>query len=230
MVDIEALKEEALNDFSTWILQSKIACGELTLEIDSYYLREICLILRDKPKYAFQMLMDVCAVDYLHYGHADWATASTTATGFGRGVERAIESTEKAAQPARFAVVYHLLSLENNHRIRLRAFVGHEQPSIDSVTDIWPAANWYEREAFDLFGIIFKGHPDLRRILTDYGFIGHPFRKDFPLIGNVEARYDAKEKRVIYEPVSIAARILEPKVIRVNDNWRSEQQQAETKS
>jgi NADH-quinone oxidoreductase subunit C len=121
----------------------------------------------------------------------------------------------------RFASVYHLLSLKNNQRIRLRVFIDAENIQVPTVTDIWPAANWFEREAFDLFGIIYVGHPDLRRILTDYGFVGHPFRKDFPLIGNVEARYDATLQRVVYEPVSIQPRILEPKVIRTDNRYES---------
>jgi NADH-quinone oxidoreductase subunit C len=130
---------------------------------------------------------------------------------------------EEPAKPNRFAVVYHLLSLSNNQRIRLRVNIPNEQELIvDSVMDIWPAANWYEREVFDLFGILFRGHPDLRRILTDYGFVGHPFRKDFPLIGKVEARYDATLKCVVYEPVSIVARVLEPKVIRRDHRYASE--------
>src|SRR5262249_19607567 len=127
---------------------------------------------------------------------------------------------EAALQSSRFAVVYHLLSLSKNHRIRLRVFLPNENELIiDSVIKLWPSANWYEREVYDLFGILFRGHPDLRRILTDYGFLGHPFRKDFPLIGKVEARYDATLQRVIYEPVSISARVLEPKVIRTDHRY-----------
>jgi NADH-quinone oxidoreductase subunit C len=222
MTAIHTLQEETLKNFSSWIHQTKLVGDELTLEVDRHYLRDICFMLRDKPKYAFQTLIDVCAVDYLHYGCAEWTTEAATGTGFGRGVT--LQKTQEHLEKGRFAVVYHLLSLENNHRIRLRAFVDDEEPAIDSVTDLWPAANWFEREAFDLFGIIFKGHPDLRRILTDYGFIGHPFRKDFPLSGNIEVRYDAAQKRVVYEPVSIEPRILEPKVIRVNNNWRLDRQ------
>jgi NADH-quinone oxidoreductase subunit C len=218
MLDLQTLKEETLKSFPTWIHEAKLDSQELTLEVDRSHLHELCLVLRDEPRYAFQTLIDLCVVDYLHYGCADWATESTTGSGFGRGVE-AIKITE-SPQKGRFAVVYHLLSLNNNQRIRLRAFLDDEQPVIDSVNELWPAANWYEREAFDLFGVIFKNHPDLRRLLTDYGFIGHPFRKDFPLIGNIEVRYDAAQKKVVYEPVSIEPRILEPKVIRLNDNWR----------
>ena len=160
------------------------------------------------------MLVDVCGVDYLHYGLADWQTESTTFTGFGRGVtEKPLHEAD--ARKNRFAVVYHLLSLSQNHRIRLRVNLHDDaELMLDSVISVWPAANWFEREAFDLFGILFRGHPDLRRLLTDYGFVGHPFRKDFPLIGKVEARYDSTSKRVVYEPVSIEPRVLEPKVIR----------------
>jgi len=224
MAELQYLQEQTFKNFSNWITHSEIANGELTLEVDRHYLRDICFMLRDKPKYAFQILVDVCGIDYLQYGRAEWQTESTTGTGFGRGVKADFSEVEVKWAKPRFAVVYHLLSLENNHRLRLRAFVDEEQPSIDSVVDIWPAANWFEREAFDLFGIIFKGHPDLRRLLTDYGFIGHPFRKDFPLIGNIEVRYDAKLKRVVYEPVnSIVPRILEPKVIRHDHRYEGEQ-------
>lgn len=222
MAELQYLQEEAHKNFATWIQSSEIANGELTLEVDRNYLRDICYMLRDKPKYAFHCLMDVCGVDYLQYGRSEWQTESTTLTGFARGVEADFSEVETAWTKPRFAVVYHLLSLENNHRLRLRAFVDEEQPAIDSLVEIWPSANWFEREAFDLYGIIFKGHPDLRRILTDYGFIGHPFRKDFPLIGNIEVRYDAQLKRVVYEPVSIEPRILEPKVIRHDNRYRGE--------
>lgn len=227
MTDLNTLKEQTLKSFSSWVYKAEIDHGELTLVVDRCYLRDICFMLRDKPKFAFQTLIDVCGVDYLHYGYAEWQTETTTATGFGRGtidVSKIRFEEKEKMQPSRFAVVYHLLSLENNQRIRLRAFLDHDHPTIDTITDIWPAANWFEREAFDLFGIIFKGHPDLRRILTDYGFNGHPFRKDFPLIGNVEVRYDATQKRVVYEPVSIEMRTLEPKVIRKNNNWSAEPQ------
>lgn len=225
MADLHYLQEQTNKDFSSRIQSSVVANGELTIEVDRLYLHEVCLMLRDKPKYAFQTLIDVCGVDYLQYGRSEWQTTSTTATGFGRGVKTGFNEVEEKWTKPRFAVVYHLLSLENNQRIRLRAFLDDEQPSIDSVVDLWPAANWFEREAFDLFGIIFKGHPDLRRILTDYGFIGHPFRKDFPLIGNIEVRYDAALKRVVYEPVSIEPRILEPKVIRHDNRYTGDKSQ-----
>ncbi len=222
MADLHFLQEETNKNFGDWIQRSEIANDELTLEVDRHFLRNLCFMLRDKPKYAFQTLIDVCGVDYLQYGCSEWQTESTTRTGFGRGMKGDFSEVASQWTKPRFAVVYHLLSLENNHRIRLRAFVDDEQPALDSVVDIWPAANWFEREAFDLFGILFKGHPDLRRILTDYGFIGHPFRKDFPLIGNIEVRYDAKLKRVVYEPVSIEPRILEPKVIRHDNRYTGE--------
>jgi NADH-quinone oxidoreductase subunit C len=167
--------------------------GQLTLDIRRDRIIEICTTLRDEPSFAFEQIMDVCGVDYLDYGR---------------------ESPTGPRKGPRFAAVYHLLSLRHNRRLCLRAYLDDESPMIASVTGIWNSANWYEREAFDLFGIVFEGHPDLRRILTDYGFIGHPFRKDFPLIGHVEMRYDAEKKRVIYEPVSIEPRVLVPRVIR----------------
>ncbi|MCG6873365.1 MAG: NADH-quinone oxidoreductase subunit C [Gammaproteobacteria bacterium] len=168
--------------------------GELTVEVGAADLIAFVLRLRDDPELRFSQLTDLCGVDYLEYG----------AEGEAPVPER----------PARFAVVYHLLSMKHNQRLRLRAYVAGEPPLIATVTDVWPSANWFEREAFDLFGIVFDGHPDLRRLLTDYGFIGHPFRKDFPLIGKVEMRYDPEKKRVVYEPVSIEPRVLVPRVIR----------------
>ncbi|MFU8797860.1 MAG: NADH-quinone oxidoreductase subunit C [Gammaproteobacteria bacterium] len=188
-----------------------IALGELTLEISRESLLVVAKTLRDDPDFCFEQLIDVAGVDYLQYGLAEWQTGTATYTGFERGVE---ERRMLAWDKPRFAVVYHLLSVTHNHRLRLRVFVEGEPPTVDSVTAIWAAANWFEREAFDMYGIFFHGHPDLRRILTDYGFIGHPFRKDFPLSGNLEVRYDAAEKRVLYEPVDIEPRILHPKVIR----------------
>ena len=171
------------------------------------------------------MLMDVCGVDYLQYGDVEWTTSSATETGFSRGVEQTPVILDEADEfdARRFAAVYHLLSLRHNTRLRMRVFTGTGNPPIiRSVVDIWNSANWYEREAFDLYGILFEGHPDLRRILTDYGFIGHPFRKDFPLIGNVEVSYDADKGRVAYQPVSIEPRTLVPRVIR-DDNRYDEQ-------
>ena len=167
--------------------------GELTLEIRREDVARVCRGLRDDPDFTYEQLIDLCGVDYLEYKQ---------------------ESPQGPRRGPRFAAVYHLLSLTHNHRLRLRAFLDDEMPLVASVVDVWNAANWFEREAFDLFGIVFEGHPDLRRILTDYGFIGHPFRKDFPLIGQVEMRYDPEKQRVVYQPVSIDPRVLVPRVIR----------------
>jgi NADH-quinone oxidoreductase subunit C len=196
--------------------------GETTAELSAADLLSVALALRDEPEFRFEQLVDVCGVDYLGYGEDEWATETVTATGFSRGVEGQAmgrfdwaERPRDANMPRRFAVVVHLLSLTHNRRVRLRVFCEDDaMPMVPSLTDIWPVANWFEREAFDLFGILFDGHPDLRRILTDYGFVGHPFRKDFPLIGNVEVRYDAEQQRVIYQPVTIEPRVLVPRVIR----------------
>lgn len=193
--------------------------GELTFEVDRAALHETCRVLRDE--FGFEQCMDVCGVDYLAYGKSEWVTQEATDTGFSRGVTREPwRITEK--MPRRFAVVYHLLSLKYNERLRLRAFCADDQdpPVMPSVTDVWESANWFEREVFDLFGVLFEGHPDLRRILTDYGFVGHPFRKDFPLIGNVEVRYDPERSRVVYQPVSIEPRTLVPKVIRKDHRYK----------
>jgi NADH-quinone oxidoreductase subunit C len=174
------------------------------------------------------MLIDLCGVDYQSYGKDEWQTSSATGTGFSRGTLRGAPAEQDVEQatyvpPARFAVVYHLLSITHNHRLRLKVFCPDDaRPIVDSVYDVWNAADWFEREAFDLFGILFRGHPDLRRLLTDYGFIGHPFRKDFPLIGNVEMRYDPAKGRVVYEPVSIVSRTLVPKVIRDDARYEAD--------
>jgi len=186
-------------------------CRELTYELDKDDLIKVATALRNEADFGFEMLIDVCGVDYLNYGSDEWTTNSASGTGFSRGVEREPVILDEADEfdPRRFAVVYHLLSLQNNVRLRLRIFTGTANPPIvKSVVDIWNSANWFEREAFDLYGIFFEGHPDLRRILTDYGFIGHPFRKDFPVMGNVEVSYDADEGRVVYKPVSIEPRTL----------------------
>jgi NADH-quinone oxidoreductase subunit C len=191
---------------------------ELCYEVQPADLKQVCLALRDSPELKFEILVDLAGVDYLDYGTTEWKTYSATTSGFSRGVNR--NAPRKPHDGARFAVTYNLLSVTHNQRIRIRARCEDlEDPIIDSVVDIWAGANWFEREAFDLFGILFTGHPDLRRILTDYGFIGHPFRKDFPLIGNVEVRYDADKQRVVYEPVSIEPRTLVPKVIRDDNRY-----------
>ena len=204
-------------------------CGELTYELDKDDLIEIATALRNEADFGFEMLVDVCGVDYLNYGGEEWTTDSATGTGFSRGVEREPVILDEADEfdAERFAVVYHLLSIQNNVRLRLRIFTGSGNPPIvNSVVDIWNGANWFEREAFDLYGILFQGHPDLRRILTDYGFIGHPFRKDFPMIGNVEVSYDADEGRVVYKPVSIEPRTLVPRVIRDDNRYSADLKEA----
>lgn len=192
------------------------AYDEVTVECDVSHLKLSLQQLRDKPTFGFDQLIDVCVVDYLRYGQYDWETESATEKGFSRAVE-CQESKAFALQKPRFAVVYHLLSTVHNHRLRVKVFVEETNLVVPSVCDIWKSANWFERESYDLFGVLFDGHPDLRRILTDYGFIGHPFRKDFPVSGYVEMRYDATLQQVIYEPVDIQPRTLVPKVIR-NDN------------
>jgi NADH-quinone oxidoreductase subunit C len=196
--------------------------GELGYRVNADDLLAVCRTLRDEPEIKLEMLIDVCGVDYRAYGKDEWLTNSATGTGFSRGTvpeteaQPADDVTPVSYQPAgRFAVVYHFLSIAHNHRLRLKVFcTDDERPLVDSVYDVWNSADWFEREAFDLYGILFRGHPDLRRLLTDYGFIGHPFRKDFPLVGNVEVRYDVAKGRVVYEPVSIEPRTLVPKVIR----------------
>jgi len=181
----------ALGDCATGVLLER---DEVTVVVPAARYTEAMRILRDAPGCRFEQLVDLCGVDYSDYREGAW-------------------------EGARFAVVSHLLSVSLNQRVRVRTFcVDDDFPVVDSVTAIWPSANWYEREAFDLYGIVFEGHADLRRILTDYGFIGHPFRKDFPLSGHVEMRYDPERRRVIYEPVTIEPREITPRIIR-EDNY-----------
>ena len=166
------------------------ALGEVTVTVKAANVVESMLMLRDDPELRFEQVIDICGMDYKTYGDGCW-------------------------EGPRFAAVYHLLSVTRNNRLRVRVFAtDDDMPLIDSVVDVWSSANWFEREAFDLFGIIFNGHPDLRRILTDYGFIGHPFRKDFPISGNVEMRYDPEQRRVIYQPVTIDPREITPRIVR----------------
>lgn len=197
------------------VVSSNIALDELTIELKPDDAVDAFKMLRDNL--GFEQLIDLCGVDYLDFGQANWETMKAANTGFSRGVfDFAVEEDEEAQnQERRFAVVYHLLSIQNNLRLRVKVFPESTQmPTVDSVIEVWSCANWFEREAFDLFGILFKNHPDLRRILTDYGFVGHPLRKDFPLTGHVEMRYDAEKGRVVYEPVSIENRVNVPRVIR----------------
>ncbi len=192
-------KLQRLND---WLLKESFSpterLGELTLEVKAADFRKSCEKLRDHAELGFEQLIDLCGVDYASYG-------------------------DRPRQGARFAVVVHLLSVQKNWRLRLRTFCPDDEfPVVSSLAEVWPAANWFEREAFDLYGIMFEGHPDLRRILTDYGFVGHPFRKDFPLSGYVEMRYDPEQKRVIYQPVTIDPREVTPRIVREKNYAESE--------
>ena len=222
---LEQLGEAIAARFAEKVSRATSRCGELTFEVNGAALLEVCGALRDEPAFRFEQLIDVAGVDYLTHGEGEWTTESATSSGFSRGRTGAEDAASsagdaQAADPRRFAVVYHLLSVTHNRRVRLRAWCEPgEPPMIDSAVDVWSSANWFEREAFDLYGIIFRGHPDLRRILTDYGFVGHPFRKDFPLSGNVEVRYDPAKGRVIYQPVSIEPRTLVPRVIRDDNRY-----------
>ena len=202
--------------------------AEVTIDVAADAWLATARALRDE--FGFEQLVDVSGVDYLSYGSDEWDT-EVSSEGFSRGVEgkgagRFVWGEQPngagVAPGRRYAAVAHLLSYQHNQRLRLRTFADNDDmPVVASLTGVWPGANWFEREAFDLFGIIFEGHPDLRRILTDYGFVGHPFRKDFPLIGNVEVRYDADKQRVVYEPVSIEPRVLVPRVIRDDARYRT---------
>jgi NADH-quinone oxidoreductase subunit C len=223
---------EALQDrFGDRVSVTATPVGMLTVETTVAAWLEVCRALRDEESFAFDQLTDLCGVDYLGYGQSEWETTDATDTGFGRGVEALgpgrfdwASRPEAADLQQRFGVVVHLLSFRHNQRLRLRCFAPDEgMPIVPSLVEIWGSANWYEREAFDLFGIIFEGHPDLRRILTDYGFTGHPFRKDFPLIGNVAVRYDTEKKRVVYEPVEIEPRVGVPRVIREDSRYRTDE-------
>lgn len=222
-MNIQDLSQALDKTFSAKLQANVVAHGEVTIEVSAADLIAVCETLRDDTSLKFEQLIDVCGVDYSEYGSVEWTTDDSSSTGFSRGVEPAVNARMRFGDEPeyvntdrpRFAAVYHLMSVSNNQRLRVRVYCESEAvPVVPSVIDIWPSANWFEREAFDLYGIIFEGHPDLRRILTDYGFVGHPFRKDFPLIGHVEMKYDEEQKRVIYQPVSIDPRVLVPRVIR----------------
>jgi len=187
---LQRLQDAVRNALGPWVASLDERLGELTLMVRPADYREAARTLRDHPDLRFEELIDLCGVDYSTYGER----------GYGQN---------------RYAAVSHLLSVTHNWRLRLRCFCADDEfPLLASLIDIWPSVNWYEREAFDLFGIVFEGHPDLRRILTDYGFIGHPFRKDFPISGYVEMRYDPEQKRVVYQPVSIEPREVTPRIVR----------------
>ncbi len=193
-VSSEVLKTTVAGLLGDSALSVEVARDEVTLTVASSQYLSVMQTLRDAPETRFEQLIDLCGVDYQTHGEGRW-------------------------EGQRFAAVVHLLSVSLNHRLRVRVFCADDDfPVVASVTALWAGANWYEREAFDLFGIVFEGHNDLRRILTDYGFIGHPFRKDFPLSGHVEMRYDAERQRVIYEPVTIEPREITPRIIR-EDNY-----------
>lgn len=212
MVNLTSLEKKIASTAKNLILSSNIAVDELTLETTGGHLLELMMLLKSDKQLQFEQLIDLCVVDYHAYGISEWETAQATLDGFCRGREKQ-QPEEAIPFPGRFAVVYHLLSLNLNQRVRVKLYC-EESDIVPSTSAIWPVANWLEREAYDLYGLFFDNHPDLRRILTDYGFVGHPFRKDFPVSGHVEMRYDAKLERVIYEPVSIEPRTLVPKVIR----------------
>jgi len=189
----EALFSRLQDVLGDRIADGGVALGEVTLEVRPQDWHAVALTLRDEPGLAFDTLIDLCGVDYVDY-------------------------KDGLREGPRYAVVVHLLSVAKNHRVRVRAFCESDDlPMLASLIEVWPGVNWFEREAFDLYGIVFENHPDLRRILTDYGFIGHPFRKDFPLSGQVEMRYDPELKRVIYQPVSIAPREVTPRIVRVEN-------------
>jgi NADH-quinone oxidoreductase subunit C len=208
--------------------------NEVTLEVSANHLIDVATELKDNEHFCFQQLVDLCGVDYSQLGQTEWQTEDASRAGFGRGVDASTsmgrlqfgdELESVSIKGKRFAAVYHLLSYNKNHRVRLRVFAEDDDfPVIPTITEVWSSAAWYEREAFDLFGILFSGHEDLRRILTDYGFVGHPFRKDFPMIGNVEMRYDPEKGRVVYEPVTIEPRVLVPRVKRSDHRYLSDQQ------
>jgi NADH-quinone oxidoreductase subunit C len=197
---------------------------EVTAVVHADDLIAAATALRDTPALGFEQLIDLCGMDYSAFGGEAPPKATGPAEDFLNQPE-VLAADEKPAPAAgtRYAVVYHLLSIAHNWRVRLRVFAPDDQfPVLDSVIGVWPAANWYEREAFDLYGIVFSGHPDLRRILTDYGFVGHPFRKDFPVSGNVEMRYDPDQQRVIYQPVTIEPREITPRIVREENYAGSE--------
>jgi len=206
-----------------------LAYNEVAIEIAVNNLLEVATALRDNSHFQFQQLVDLCGVDYSQYGRVEWQTEDASHAGFSRGVDEATsvgrlqfgdELVSLVTPGRRFAAVYQLLSCHFNQRLRLRVFAPDDDfPVVPTITGVWASANWYEREAFDLFGILFSDHPDLRRILTDYGFVGHPFRKDFPLVGNVEMRYDPERERVVYEPVTIEPRVLVPRVTRSDHRY-----------
>jgi len=212
------LSSELVNSLYKRFSEETVHCGvfadDVTLEIPAEYLLTVCRALRDEPTFGFGQLIDLCGVDYMQYGMAAWDTKVGSGS-FSRGFvpNKSAKKTNRKIKE-RFAVIYHLLSHSNNQRLRLRTYAQGDPPSVDSVIGIWKSADWFEREAFDLFGILFQGHPDLRRILTDYGFSGYPMRKNFSLTGMTEMHYDPEKKRVVYKRGSTSQRTVIPRVIR----------------
>jgi len=237
---LQQLTDSVRSAFADKLVSVSENVGELTVELSPENLIEVATELRDNEIFAFQQLIDLCGVDYSQFGQVEWQTNDASHAGFSRGVDSGMtmgrlqfgdKLESVAGEGRRFAAVYHLISYRHNRRLRLKVYAADDAfPMIPTVTDVWRVADWYEREAFDLFGILFSGHPDLRRILTDYGFVGHPFRKDFPLIGHVEMRYDPEKERVVYEPVSIEPRVLVPRVKREDHRYLSGEQQDEAKN
>ena len=231
MIEVsDSLSDQLAACFGDRITISESDTRIVTIDVAVDDWQEVALMLRDDPRFAFSQLTDLCGVDYLGFGQEEWETADATRGGFSRGVEALgpgrfdwRSRPEAADIEQRFRVVVHLLSTTHNVRLRMSTFAVDEGlPVVPSLVEVWNSANWYERETFDMFGIIFEGHPDLRRILTDYGFTGHPFRKDFPLIGNVAVRYDEEKGRVVYEPVEIEPRVLVPRVIRDDSRYTAD--------
>lgn len=228
-VSLEKKLESHFGDLVTSIVNQN---GELTCEVSPENWQQVCQQLKNDAQFSFEQLIDLCGIDYLSFGEAEWQTDGVSSSGFSRGISSkgpgrfSWEERETELMERRFAVVIHLLSIEHNMRLRVKCFTPDTGIlAVPTLVETWAGADWFEREAFDLFGIIFIGHPDLRRILTDYGFVGHPFRKDFPLIGNVEVRYDEDKGRVVYEPVSIEPRVTIPKTIRKDARYAENQEQ-----
>ncbi len=234
MNNTTSLEKKLKAHFGELITNIVVQHGEITAEVAPENWQNVCTQLRDDAQFSFEQLIDLCGIDYLTFGEGEWNTDDVSSTGFSRGIGKkgpgrfSWEERETELMEKRFAAVVHLLSIKHNSRLRLKCFAPDTGIlAVPSLVKIWAGADWFEREAFDLFGIIFVGHPDLRRILTDYGFIGHPFRKDFPLIGNVEVRYDEEKGRVVYEPVSIEPRVTIPKTIRKDARYAQNQEQLE---
>ncbi len=227
----KAVAEIFISRFGDSVTVGATQSGIMSLDIAVEHWLEVCRALRDEEDFSYEQLTDLCGVDYLGYGQSEWETEHADSEGYSRGVVGSpgpgrfdwADRPEADQVEQRFGIVAHLLSFRHNTRLRIQCYAPDEgMPIVPSLVEIWNSVNWYEREAFDLFGIVFEGHPDLRRILTDYGFTGHPFRKDFPLIGNVAVRYDNRKKRVVYEPVEIEPRVLVPRVIRSDSRYKTD--------